>query len=578
MRSGLLNRSAQLRKTGDTVNAGRLDKISDALLRDLTGQKDGASESYNAARAYTFARNNVFTRSFLSDLTATDRNRGLVLDPQNLLDAAFRGGNLSTAKRFDQIKAAGRFLVDEGGITEADALIMDADELMSAALRDSLRKVMDKKAIPNPANPNEMIETFVVNPRKLETFKQQPGTKELFALIDDLEVDLTDAQSAQKAFDNMLSDPSLTMNPSKAKQAGFTQEQIDRLYSTRAFQTVLEFEDPGKAVAKALASERPTLALNKLYQMVDEANYTGGEYTREQALEGLKSAIFNNALRKANNTAGLPNGDSLQKSIFGQMDGVNPNTKFSMEDFLIRKGLATEPEMEEVQKAIKTLRGVEEAFATNNFENVLFKNPSMAKLFYIRIAGATAGGAAQQQLKKFLGMPQMSGGLIAEQTGSDLVQRVLLRGPETQRLKVMTEMFSNPKLLASMMKEINDKKNADNAMSALEKAFEPLARQTGRRLPIGIRPAIEEEYTPPEPQNRPMNLPQNMPPNNQQGALNPPVQTPTQNSGPALGPVNPPAAVQTASQGSGPVDRTKFAALFPEDRELLGIGSLMGQV
>ena len=545
---------------------------------DLTGQKDGASESYNAARAYTFARNNVFTRSFLSDLTATDRNRGLVLDPQNLLDAAFRGGNLSTAKRFDQIKAAGRFLVEEGGISEADALIMNADELMSAALRDSLRKVMDKKSLPNPANPNETIETFVVNPRKLETFKQQPGTKELFALIDDLEVDLADAQSAQNAFDSMLDDVSLQMSPSKAKQAGFTPEQVDRLYATRAFQTVLEFEDPGKAVSKALASERPTIALNKLYQMVNEANYKGGEYTREQALEGLKSAIFNNALRKSNNTAGLPNGDSLQKSIFGQLDGVNPNTKFSMKDFMISKGLATEPEMEEVQRAIKTLRGVEEAFATNNFENVLFKNPSMAKLFYVRIAGATAGAAAQQQLKKFLGMPQMSGGLIAEQTGSDLVQRVLLRGPETQRLKVMTEMFSNPKLLAAMMKEINDKKNADNAMSAIEKVFEPLARQTGRRLPIGIRPAVEEEYTPPEPENRPMNLPQNLPPNNQQGALNPPVQTPTPNSGPALGPVNPqPAAVQTASQGSGPVDRAKFAALFPEDRELLGIGSLMGQ-
>jgi len=457
-------------------------------------------------------------------------------------------------------------------------LIMNADELMSAALRDSLRKVMDKKSLPNPANPNETIETFVVNPRKLETFKQQPGTKELFALIDDLEVDLADAQSAQNAFDSMLDDVSLQMRPSKAKQAGFTPEQVDRLYATRAFQTVLEFEDPGKAVAKALASERPTIALNKLYQMVNEANYKGGEYTREQALEGLKSAIFNNALRESNNTAGLPNGDSLQKSIFGQLDGVNPNTKFSMKDFMISKGLATEPEMEEVQKAIKTLRGVEEAFATNNFENVLFKNPSMAKLFYVRIAGATAGAAAQQQLKKFLGMPQMSGGLIAEQTGSDLVQRVLLRGPETQRLKVMTEMFSNPKLLAAMMKEINDKKNADNAMSAIEKVFEPLARQTGRRLPIGVRPVIEEEYAPPEPENRPMNLPQNLPPNNQQGALNPPVQTPTPNSGPALGPVNPPpAAVQTASQGSGPVDRAKFAALFPEDRELLGIGSLMGQ-
>jgi len=578
MRSGLLNRSAQLRKTGDTVNAGRLDKISDALLRDLTGQQDGASEAYNAARAYTFARNNVFTRSFLSDLTATDRNRGLVLDPQNLLDAAFRGGNLSTAKRFDQIKAAGRFLVDEGGLTEADALLMDADELMSAALRDSLGKVMDSKRIPNPANPNEMIETFVVNETKLNTFKNQPGTKELFALVPDLEVDLTDAVSAQRAFDNMLDDTVNTMNPSRAKQMGFNDDQINRLYANKAFQSVLEFEDPGKAVAQALSSQRPTLALNKLYQMVDEANYAGSEYTRDQAMAGLKSAIFNNALRKANNTAGLPNGDSIQKSIFGQLDGVDPATKFSMKDFLLRKGLATEDEMAEVQNAVKTLRGVEEAFATGDFENVLFKNPSMAKLFYVRIAGATAGGMAQQQLKRFLGMPQMSGGLIAEQTGSDLVQRVLLRGPETQRIKVMTEMFSNPKLLAAMMKEINDKKQADNAMTAIEKFFEPLARQTGRRVPLGVRPVIEEEeYEVPE--TRPMNLPQNLPPANQQGSLNPPnLNIPTQVTDAAPMPNQFASATPTSNTPTGQVDRARFAALFPEDRELMGIGSLMGQV
>ena len=579
MRSGLLNRSAQLRKTGDTVNAGRLDKISDALLRDLTGQKDGASEAYNTARAYTFARNNVFTRSFLSDLTATDRNRGLVLDPQNLLDTAFRGGNLSTAKRFDQIRAAGRFLVDEGGLTEAEALIMDADELMSAALRDSLGKVMDSKRVPNPANPNEMIETFVVNENKLNTWKNQPGTKELFALVPDLEVDLADAVTAQRAFDSMLGDVSNTMNPSRAKQLGFTPEQVDRLYATKAFQTVLEFEDPGKAVAKALASERPTLALNKLYQMVDEANYAGSEYTRDQAIAGLKSAIFNNALRKANNTAGLPNGDSLQKSLFGQLEGVDPKIKFSMKDFMLRKGLATEDEMDEVQKAVKTLRGVEEAFATGNYENVLFKNPSMAKLFYVRIAGATAGAAAQQQLKKFLGMPQMSGGLIAEQTGSDLVQRVLLRGPETQRIKVMTEMFANPKLLAAMMKEINDKKQADNAMTAIERFFEPLARQTGRRIPLGVRPVIEEEdYTPPEPAPRPMSPPPNLPPANQQGSLNPPaLNIPTQSADAAPMPTQLASAAPQPSSPSGQVDRARFAALFPEDRDLMGIGSLMGR-
>jgi hypothetical protein len=547
MRSGLLNRAAQLRKTGDTQNAGRLDKINDALLRDLTGQADGASEAYNAARAYTFARNNFFTRSFLSDLTATDRNRGLVLDPENLLDKFFQGGNLKTAQRFDQIRAAGRFLVKQDGLTEADVLQMDADEIMTAALRDSLGQVMDRKRIPDPLNPNKMREEFIVNETKLNTWKKQPGTKELFALVPDLEVDLTDAVSAQRAFDNMLQDTANTMNPSRARQMGFNEEQINRLYANKAFQNVLEFEDPGKAVTLALASQRPALALNKLYQMVNEANYAGSEFTRDQAMSGLKSAIFNSALRKANNTAGLPDGDSLQKSLFGQMDGVDPSKKFSMKDFMVKKGLATEDEMAEVQQAIKTLRGVEEAFAKGDFENVLFKNPSLAKLFYIRIAGATFGALAQQQLKRFLNMPQMSGGFIAEQTGSDLVQRVFLRGPETQRLQVLTEMLSNPKMLAAMMKEITNKKQADNAVSIIEKVFEPVARQTGRRLPLGIRPVIEEGDVEQEPIPIPTPSP---PPVPQQGALSPPTV--------------PNVPVPNLTQSSA-INRADYAKMFPGD-------------
>jgi hypothetical protein len=586
MYSGLRNKAAQLRAPGrsDIVNAQRLDKINDALLRDLTGQRDGVSEAYNTARAYTFARNNVFTRSFLSDLQGVDRNRGLILDPQNLLDQAFRGGNLSTAKRFDQIRAAGRFLIDEAGFTEEAVRAMDADQLMSAALRDSLGKVMDKKSIPNPANPNEMIETFVVNPTKLENWKKQPGTKELYALIPDLEVDLANAQSAQRAFDGMLDDITLQMKPSEAARRGMTDEQLTNHYGTKAFQWVLQYEDPGKAVAQALAAEKPSLALNALYRMVNEADYKGADFTKEQAIQGLKSAIFNNALRKANNTAGLPNGDVLQRELFTQIPGVDPSVKLSVSDFLVAKGMATKDEMAEVQKMIKTIRGIDEAFATNNFENVLFKNPSMAKLFLVRIAGATAGAASQQQLKKFFGMPQMSGGLIAEQTGSDLIQRLLLRGPETQRIKVMTEMLANPKLFAAMAKEIQDAKMKDDLLVLIEKIMAPLARQGGRRLPIGIRAIDEdltEEYEAPEqptPPPAPVRQP-TLPPANQQGALVPPAQTPTQGGGAAPSPVQAASAAPrpTPSTPSGPVDRARFAALFPEDRDLMGIASLAGQ-
>ena len=575
MRSGLLNKASILRKNGDLVNAGRIDKISDALLRDLTSQKDGASQAYNAARAYTFARNNVFTRSFLNDLQTVDKQRGLVMSPEQLLDQAFRGGSNATVQRFDQIRAAGRFLVDEAGFSEDVVGRLDADAIMSAALRDSLGRIMDRKTTINPARPNETIETFVVNETKLKTLKQQPGTQELFKFIPDLEKDLADATSATKAYNNMLGDVENSISPNQAKQLGFDEDQMKALYDTKAFQWVLQYEDPGKAVAKALASDSPTMAMNSLYRMASEASMEGTEFTREQAMSGLKSAILNNALVKSNNSTGLPNGDVLQKELFGQMKGVDPSVKFSMEDFLVRKGLSTEDEMADLQKAIKTMRGVEEAYASGDFENVLFKNPSLAKLFYVRIAGATAGSAIQNKMMSLLGLPRMSGGLIAEQTGSEVVQKLLLRGPESQRIKVMTELFSNPKALAAAMKEIKTKDDLDGAMAALEKAFELMSRQVGRRIPLGVRAAEEEEeYVPPPVQPVTPNLPLE----NQQGSLNPPVlNIPTQ--GPDAAPMfsQQATAASPPPQNTGPVDRTRYAALFPEDRELLGIGSLMGQ-
>ena len=588
VRSGLLNRAATLRKNGDLQNAGRLDKIADALLRDLTSQKDGASEAYNAARAYTFARNNVFTRSFLGKLQETNRDRGYSLAPEFLLDEVFKGNNNAVVKRYADMQNAGKFLVERGAVDPEDLAQMDTSGIMDAALRDSLAQVMDRKAIPDPTNPGEVIETFVVNPTKLNRWKSQAGTEQLLAIFPDIGDDLADVQSAQNAFDNMLTDVSLKLKPSEAAKRGFNEEQLTNMYGTQAFNWVLQFEDPGKAVAKALASERPTMALNALYRMVDEADYKNAEFTKEQAMQGLKSAIFQNALTKANNTSGLPSGDVLQRELFTQLKGVDPSVKFTMKDFLLRKGLSTEDEMENVEKAVKDIRGVQEAFATGDFENVLFKKPSLAKLFYARIAGATAGGAVQNKLKSLLGLPQMSGGLIAEQTGSDLVQRVLLRGPESQRIKVMTEMFSNPKFMSEMLKEIQTAEQADKALTRVEKFVAPMARQIGRRIPIGTTYIRDEERettvpTQPLPRLEPVPVPApptrpNLPPNTQRGNLVPPAPAPTPGGGAMPSPNQQAAAAPPRPpSSSGPVDRARFAALFPEDRDLLGIGSLMGQ-
>ena len=67
-----------------------VDRLANAVLLDLTGQKNDVSKPYHLARAYTFARNNVFTRSFLNKLQTYDKDRGLTLDGNLLLDELFK--------------------------------------------------------------------------------------------------------------------------------------------------------------------------------------------------------------------------------------------------------------------------------------------------------------------------------------------------------------------------------------------------------------------------------------------------------------------------------------------------------
>ena len=569
MYSGLLEKAAELKKNGLPKRARHISKVTDALLRDLTGQKNNVSAPYNAARAYTFARNNVFSRTFLSNLEATDKQRGLKLAPQELLDQFFQGNPRAVVQRYDQIQAAGKFLIKEGGFTENQVQNMTASRILEEALRDSFTQIMTRKVRRNPNNPNEQVEIFEVDPVKLANFKKRPGSKELMALLPDLQVDLQDAQSAQRAFDNFLTDPANSLSVPKARQTGFTDAQIDEYYKNQAFQFVLQYDDPGKAVSEALAAKRPVRALTELFNMIEKtspAEYAKQGFSKESALKGFRSAFINHALTKSNNNRGLPNGDSLQKTLFGQIEGAPSDMNITLTQFMLEKGLADQKYIDDLQAQVKQISGIQEAFATNNFDNVLFKTPSLSKSFLIRIGGATAGSAFQQKLKSLIGLPQMSGGLIAEQTGSELMQRLLLRGPQTQRIKIMTEIFSNPKLLAEGLKKIKDKKDLDKALTVFEAVFSPLAKQAGRRLPIAVREIEEDdEFIPPEESFAPQAAVQQPQQNLMAQRFAQPTPTVIQ---PRQQPVaQAPAPRPTAlSQGqANPAQRQRLAQLFPND-------------
>ena len=145
----------------------------------------------------------------------------------------------------------------------------------------------------------------------------------------------------------------------------------------------------------------------------------------------------------------------------------------------------------------------------------------------------------------------------------------------------MSNLFSNPNLLGPLLKDITDKKAADAAMKAMAQGFSNLFRQTGRRLPYILRYAQEEPVgeivTEPVAEQAPP-VQQVPPPSNIQGSINPSAVAPTTGGGsaPSLAPQVTAAPQRPPVNQSGPVDRARFAALFPEDRELMGIGSLIG--
>jgi len=142
--------------------------------------------------------------------------------------------------------------------------------------------------------------------------------------------------------------------------------------------------------------------------------------------------------------------------------------------------------------------------------------------------------------------------------------------------------MTDPKLLGPMLNEIKTKKDADNAMKLLETALSGISRQAGRRLPYATQYLLnliqEEDYQQLEEQ-------QKLIPEGFSASLDRTPAFPTRS---AAAPRSSPIVVAQApvdstpqAQQARPADRSRFAAMFPEDVtssliKAQGIESLLG--
>jgi hypothetical protein len=603
--SNARDRSRTLRNNGLHQEAHVVDGVADALLRDITGVQNSDNAAYNAARAYTYARNNVFTRSFLGDMTRSDSLGREVVTPENMLRRLQQGNNAAIMARYNDIENAGKFAL-QNSLPRAAIARMETNEIITESMRASMMRIMDRVPVLNPATGRPMIDpatnsprfTYAVNPKKYETFLQEPGTKEFLAAFPQIANDLRAVAAGRVDYDTMMS----------------MMAQAKKSPETQAFQTVLEYsEAPAKAVARALSGSNPQRALQRYVDLIERSGdnfvdpITGDTFTKADALAGLRRAILDNGIYHSGGSGLGFRPTAFEDYLFANVRGTASSDAFNLAGFMRRNNLIDEDHIQVLQRSIREMRGIEEAFATGNIlTRSCFRTQARPRLLAVKFMGLTLGQAAFTKVQ----------GRVSVRVGIDPGRRPWRRhgrGQQRAATPSQTSCFSGPRRRwvgpwPSSLQEPQKARCTGNEGSAyrgvtrggskrsvLSTLFGGGIRGTVRRAPYAI-----EYMTTPEDRTEPMPAPPpaapaapvapppNMPPPNQRGSLTPPrAPAPTGGGGAAAtAPIQSAAAPQAPPPPpSGPVDRARFAAFFPNDSttDLIrqqaassGIGSLMG--
>jgi len=558
MRSLALDEASEAMAAGNRKSASIAYQMADALLRDLgnvppePGQQNFRA-AYDQARVYSKALNDTFTRAFAGDALETTTDRGLRIAPELLANRLLQGGNDPTYLRVQQINDIGTFQM-ENGIEGAEQTVATLRGVQESILRNARAEAF------NP-------ETGKISLDSLQ--KWMGKNKDILATFPALRDDLLDAEKAAILL-NDTSQAAKMRQAEEAAQVSFYDIMNPVMGDGRRLHGT---ESPTTAITKAINSKAPYRNLNRILDLVES---TPDEALREQAMRGLRSTVMEWAGTKAGlSSSGTFSPTVLYQQMFKPLKGSKSD--LSLMDWMVENQVMGKQQSNSLREFLTEMVRFEAAEVDGSIGELVDRAGPILD-FYLAISGSAIGTRMQ---KVFTGGSAGPGAITAASKGADTMRNIFADIPAALQTDVMSEIMRNPELLAAMMRKPRTdaigKRLRGYIGDTLKKGgFKPVRSilpGTGREIREEVDQMLAPDaFAPPSEQ-------QNMPSNNQQGALNPPVQTPTKNSGPALGPVNPPpAAVKTASQGSGPVDRTKFAALFPEDRELLGIGSLMGQV
>ena len=578
------------------LNAARvLGELADAIKDDFGIKVGGDAPDGEALAALTEdqqklrnafifskALNDVFTRAFPNAMVAKDRLGGAFNIPELAHKKIFTGGGDATALKYDQLQKAMTFLADNVAGENFDDFTISQVGSLRAAQSDLLR-VASKKTI----DPN----TGRVNATSLNRFKEEfkvvlyneDGTEKFPEFMRDIET----VEKAQNAFDTLLAktgDPRIDQSGisplgKSIPRQGIYQKKLKSTINLSSF-----LDGNATAIVKSTVGEpgnRKTGSEQALRTLIKKARRAETKFSG--AANGLKDLIFEQAFFYATGKADkggkqFTNFAQMQDYLVSPFEGRGP----SILEIMRQEGLVTNAEAIRFNSLLNDGVGIQKGFmGEGNLELRQAQGAPLPKELggeilrkVVRLFSLSAGGEAARFI------PGRGSGLAEPIIVADEIDQRLFQVPAEALKDLLLEAVANPSTFKLFMekgitradriklsKSLNTSLFSSGLISA--QSYEDYLREEEERQRNVVVPAEDPSVIGRE--TKPV-TPSLVRPDVIQTSQAPVTAPPTNIAAvsPSLNNIAPPVQNQR-------VDRRRFAALFPEDADLVqGIGSLRG--
>ena len=553
--------------------------FAESLYDDMSSLPQGSLFTYDAAVAYSRALNDTFTRTFSGPLNMKNRGTGAIRIPPEIMGARLMSGTSDTALlRQSELEHVYEF-------ARAQNLEGFEDDIVTLNnVRDGLlRNMLTKKVL--------ILQTNEINLPALNRWLEDPVNQEFLSLpvFKSLKDDLNDATTAQSLLVTLQNRKTQELKDLK-KSTSF----LNFLPQNLLPDGVKGSESPAKIMGNAIEGDFPVNALNNILAFVNGGKtrtVAGVEITglpdlnrkdRVAARDAIKSAILEHSFLKSDVT-GPFSPTVMYQSIFDPMKNTGlrrPGKNIggvSLSDWMTANKIISPKELKNIKNMLGEMVKYEAMDQAGKLTDDILKTDTNAALdLYIRLAGSKLGATAAGTLGAG------ADSLIVRSAGVRFLQTILQDMPKSMDMAFAGRLFEDPELMAAMVRAAgaNNKSSAQKktigsrlidllSFYGFRESFPLLGSKSREAVETIVEPTIEkiEETFTGEKTNENIG-PSSSVVSNQDELRTSFLQRP---KGPASGLGQSGGSPPTANS----VDRARFAALFPEDRDLIGIGSLM---